>query len=143
VRTYESLRDLQEQIIPKFLASVCLPSHDTDIPQQFLKYFEIRGILIEYIEGFSLSDLETKALKSQWQVICDNTIDIDHLISDHGILNNDVRPENFLVRSNPEGKYQVFQIDFCDVYYRDSLSWKIWRERKYTSDEEGAVGLVM
>jgi hypothetical protein len=76
--------------------------------------------LIEYIEEFSLSDLKTKAPKSQWQVICDNTIDIVHLIGDHGILNNDVCPENFLIRSNPEGKYQVFQIDFSDD--RDGLS---------------------
>jgi RIO-like serine/threonine protein kinase len=81
--------------------------------------------LIKYIEGFNLSKLETKAPKSQWQVICDNAIDIVHLISDHGILNNDVRPENFLVRSNPEGKYQVFQIDFSEVYYRDGLSWEM------------------
>ena len=63
VRAYESLRDLQEQMIPKFLASVCLPSPDTDIPEQFRKYFDIRGILIEYIERFSLSNLETKASK--------------------------------------------------------------------------------
>jgi hypothetical protein len=65
VRAYKSLRDLQEQMIPKFLASVCLPSCDTDIPAQFRKYFDIRGILIEYIEGFSLSELETKAPQSQ------------------------------------------------------------------------------
>ena len=143
VRAYESLRDLQEQIIPKFLAHVHLPSCDTDIPQQFLKYFDIRGILIEYIEGFNLSELEIKAPKSQWQVICDNAIDIVHLIGDHRILNNDVCPENFLVRSNPEGKYQVFQIDFSDAHHRDGLSWEKWRERKYSFDEEGAIGLVM
>ena len=143
VRAYESLRDLQEQMIPKFLASVCLPSRDTDIPQQFLKYFDIRGILIEYIEGFNLSELETKAPKSQWQVICDDAIHIINLNGDYEMMNNDVRPENFLVRSNPEGKYQVFQIDFSETRYRDDLPLEIWRERKYTKDEEGAVGLVM
>ena len=95
MRAYESLRDLQERMIPKFLASVRLPSRDTDIPQQFLKYFNIRGILIEYIEGFSLSELETKSPQSQWQVICDNALHIVNLIDDHEILNNDVRPENF------------------------------------------------
>ena len=143
VRAYESLRDLQERMIPKFLARIRLPSRDTDIPEQFRKYFDIRGILIEYIEGFNLSELEIKAPKSQWQVICDNAIDIVHLIGDHGILNNDVRPENFLVRSNPEGKYQVFQIDFSDAHHRDGLSWETWQERKYSFDEEGAIGLVM
>ena len=109
-------------MIPKFLVCVFLSSRDTNIPQQFLKYFDIRGILIEYIEGFNLSELETKAPKSQWQVICDDAICIINLIGDHEMMNNDVRPENFLVRSNPEGKYQVFQIEFCDVYYRDGLS---------------------
>jgi hypothetical protein len=85
VRAYESLRDLQEQMILKFLASVRLPSRDTDIPQQFLQYFDIRGILIEYIEGFSLSELETKVPQSQWQVICDNAIHIINLIGDYEI----------------------------------------------------------
>jgi RIO-like serine/threonine protein kinase len=88
-------------MIPKFLASVHLPSCDTDIPQKFLKYFDIRGILMEYIEGFSLSELKTKTPQSQWQVICDDAIHIVNLIGDHEILNNDVCPENFLVRSNP------------------------------------------
>ena len=128
VRAYESLRDLQEQMIPKFLASVCLPSRDTDIPQQFHKYFDIRGILIEYIEGFNLSELEMKAPQSQWQVICDDAIQIVSLIGDYEIMNDDVRPENFLVRTNPEGKYQVFQIDFSDTYYRDGMAWPKWRD---------------
>jgi hypothetical protein len=143
VRAYESLRDLQEQMITKFLASVYLPSRDTDIPQQFLKYFNIKGILIKYIEGFNLSELETKAPKSQWQVICDDAICIINLIGDYEMMNNDVRPENFLVRSNPEGKYQVFQIDFSETRHRDGLPLETWRERKYTKDEDGAVGLVI
>ena len=143
VRAYESLQDLQERMIPKFLARVRLPSRDTDIPEQFRKYFDIRGILIEYIEGFNLSELETKAPKSQWQVICDDALRIINLIGDYEIMNNDVRAENFLVRTNPEGKYQVFQIDFSETHHRDGLPLEIWREQKYTKDEEGAVGLVM
>jgi hypothetical protein len=143
VRAYESLQDLQERMIPNFLASVRLPSCDTDIPQQFLKYFDIRGILIEYIEGFGLSKLETKTPQSQWQVICDNAIHIVNHIGDHEILNNNVCPENFLVRSNPGGKYQVFQIDFSETHHRDGLAWGTWRDWKYCVDEEGAVGLVM
>ena len=115
-------------MIPKFLASIHLPSRDTDIPEQFRKYFDIRGILIKYIEGFSLSELETKAPKSQWQVICDDDIQIINLIGDYEVLNDDVRPENFLVRTNPEGKYQVFQIDFSDTYYRDGMAWPKWRD---------------
>jgi hypothetical protein len=129
-------------MIPKFLASVRLPSCDTDIPQQFLKYFNIRGILIEYIEGFSLSELETKAPQSQWQVICDNAIHIVNLIGDYEIINMDVCPENFLVWSNPKGKYQVFQIDFSETRHRDGLLWETWQERKYTIDE-GAISLVI
>ena len=52
-------------------------------------------------------------------------------------------PENFLVRSNPGGKYQVFQIDFSETHHRDGLAWGTWRDWKYCVDEEGAVGLVM
>jgi hypothetical protein len=57
-------------------------------------------------------------------------------------LNNNVRPENFLVRFNPEGKYQVFQINFSYTHYRDGMAWAKWRDWKYCIDE-GVVGLAM
>ena len=84
-----------------------------------------------------------KAPQSQWQVICDDDIQIINLIGDYEVLNDDVRPENFLVRTNPEGKYQVFQIDFGETHHRDGMAWAKWRHWKYCIDEEGAVGSVM
>ena len=143
LQAYAALRDLQGHMIPTFLASVRLTSADTDIPQHLLKYFDIKGILLEYIEGFDLFDLETKVPQPQWQAICEDAIRIVNLVGDRGIINHDVRPGNFLVTSNSGGKYQVFQIDFGHADYRDGLSWEVWRENKASLDEEGAVGMVM
>jgi len=144
VRAYETLRDLQGDMIPKFLAPVCLSHPNTDIPHHLLKYFDIMGILIEYIDGFELFDIKTKAPQSQWQAICEDAIRTVNLVGDYEIINCDVRPGNFLVKKAESGEtFQVFQIDFAQTSYRDGLSWEMWKDRKVLYDEEGAVGLVM
>ena len=144
VRAYEKLRDLQGCMIPKFLAAVRLSQPDVDIPHHLLKYFDTMGILIECIDGFNLYDLKTKAPQSQWQAICEDAIRIVNLVGDYDILNNDVRPENFLVRKAEPGEtFQVFQIDFGQTDFMDGLPWETWRDLKACIDEEGAIGLVM
>jgi len=95
VRAYESLRDLQGCMIPKFLAAVRLPHPDIDIPDRLLKYSDAMGILIEYIDGFNLCYLKTKAPQSQWQAICEDAIRIVNLVGDYEILNDDVASREF------------------------------------------------
>ena len=144
VRAYESLRDLQGCMIPKFLVAVRLSYPDTDIPHHLFEYFDTRGILIEYIDGFDLLDLQTKAPQSKWQAVCEDAIHIVNRVSNHGVLNLDVRPENFLVKKSECGEtFQVFQINFAQTDFMDNMPWGVWEECQAGIDEEGAVGLVM
>ena len=58
--------------------------------------FEVHGIMIEFIKGYSLSDLAINEPHSAWQAICDEAINTVNLIGDHQILNEDVIPYNNL-----------------------------------------------
>ena len=76
------------------------------------------GILIEYIDGFNLCYLKTMAPQSQWQAIYEDAIRIVNLVGDYGVLNNEVYPENFMVKKET---FQIFQIDFAQMGYMDGL----------------------
>ena len=80
------------------------------------------GILIEYIDGFNLWDLKRRQPNLSGKLFAKDAIRIVNLVGDYGILNYDVRPENFLVKKAESGEtYQVFQIDFAQTYYMDWL----------------------
>ncbi|CAO2649274.1 Nn.00g066590.m01.CDS01 [Neocucurbitaria sp. VM-36] len=107
--------------------------------------FRPKGILIELIEGFTLAGLNQHiAPKSSWQSIIDQAIQIVNLLSDHDILNEDVRASNILVSPRSNGLYRVCMIDFaqCRLRERDESDLD-WGRAKWRQDEEGAVGLVM
>lgn len=62
-------------------------------------------------------------------------------LGDHDVLNNDVRPENVLIRNVD---YSVAMVDFAQSRLRrEDESWQEWKEHKWTIDEEGAIGYVM
>jgi hypothetical protein len=68
-------------------------------------------------------------------------------ISDYGILNKDVKPENFMVRKisfNGSIKYKLAIVNFvlCRAHMLDKLDAS-WRQEKRSQDEEGVVGFVM
>lgn len=137
---YDTLQDVQGKLVPRLIAGIHLHlSHPegVEVPP-------IEGILLQYINGFSLSKVQDHAPRSEWQGIVDQAIAIVQVIGDHGILNRDVRPGNFIVQLDKSGCYRVFMIDFglarlrgCDESDRD------WAKAKLNKDEEGAVGLVM
>ncbi|KAK3940582.1 hypothetical protein QBC46DRAFT_434436 [Diplogelasinospora grovesii] len=98
----------------------------------------IQGILIEYIDGFKLSEVQSRAPRCTWQAICEGAIRAVRLVGEHNILNRDIRPDNFIVRATPdEGAYEVFQIDFGFSELKNNNPWKRWR------DDEESFGLVM
>ena len=140
VEAYSRLEDLQERHVPRFFADVRLNAFTT--PNAF---FEVRGILLEFIPGYSLADLAKHAPRSSWQRICDETIRTVNLISDHGILNEDVRPRNVLIRRRDEfSECKVVVIDFAQCRFRETgQSEAAWKHEKCRQDEEGAIGYVM
>ncbi|KAL8942985.1 MAG: hypothetical protein Q9216_001341 [Gyalolechia sp. 2 TL-2023] len=141
VEAYSRLGDLQGRNIPHFLADVrfdAFPIHNA--------LFEIRGILLELIAGYSLADLAQYAHQSSWQRICDEAIHTINLISDRGILNEDVKPRNVLIRTqDPDSEREVVVvIDFAQCRFREmNQSDADWRHEKWRQDEEGAIGYVM
>jgi hypothetical protein len=146
--TYNALHNHQGHLVPRLLAAVDLnltPSNVEEPSQrEDLDLFHVKGILLEYVEGFSLSDIHDRCPRSAWQDIVGQAIAIVNVLGDQNILNQDVRPENFMVSAKKDDKYQVYMIDFgqCRLRRKDE-SESEWGRAKFNQDEEGAVGLVM
>ncbi|KAF5019283.1 hypothetical protein F66182_8715 [Fusarium sp. NRRL 66182] len=141
IATYARLEEYQGKIIPRFLASFILdvPSSNMALTTQQQELFKQQGILLQYLAGFSLSTLVDNAPETSWQAIVDQAIEIVHVLGDHGILNADVRPDNFIVVPKDDS-YQVFMIDFGQCRFRrENESDAEWGRAKWRQDEEGAV----
>lgn len=141
--TYDALADLQGCHIPKFFADIRLDPGLSAESKQFPDYFLVKGVLIEYVEGFHVHELPTGAPESAWGTICDQVIKVVNLISDHGILNEDTTVENVLVR-HVNDDYQVVFFDFAYCYPRSAyFSDEDWIEAKRRQDEEARLGARM
>ncbi|KAJ5970428.1 uncharacterized protein N7479_000346 [Penicillium vulpinum] len=141
-QVYSNLKEIQGTDIPKLLASAIMP-----IPypcQTSSEYTDIPGILLQYIEGFPLTDIEEYTLRESWQAICEDAIRVINRIGDLGILTEDVKTRSFIVREDAGNGFKVTMIDFalCKFRqdYKDVYAWDKW---KSIQDEEGAVGYVM
>lgn len=142
IKTYNNLKNLQGKNVPRFFANVHLNGFSTN---HIL--FEVQGIMIEFIEGYNLSDLAQNEPQSAWQNICDEAVRAVNLIGEHGVLNEDVRTHNILVRKRAISSAQapeIFIIDLAQCRFReDYVSEAAWNHEKRRQDEEGAIGFVM
>ncbi|KAK4143002.1 uncharacterized protein C8A04DRAFT_29404 [Dichotomopilus funicola] len=112
---YDTLRDIQGKLVPRLVARGHLPLSLPDAGiglADAAELLHIKGILLQYIDGFSLSKVQYHAPKSEWQGIVDQAVTIVQAVGDHGVLNRDVRPDNFIVQPAGGGCYRVFMIDF-------------------------------
>ncbi|KAG9757952.1 hypothetical protein KCU73_g4152, partial [Aureobasidium melanogenum] len=101
----------------------------------------IPGILIQYINGFHLTDLHEHLPQDCWQSIVNTSIEKLHHIQECGILNRDVNTRSFMVDPLT---HKVMMIDFGIVLFReDSEDDREWGMLQAEEDEEGAVGLLM
>ncbi|MCJ1465361.1 hypothetical protein MMC07_003979 [Pseudocyphellaria aurata] len=148
--TYEYLKNLQGEDIPRLIAKVQLSMdlHAADGDRH--GFFEIRGVLLELVEGFPLSKLAQSAPREHWQGICDQAVGAIQDLGDLGVLNRDVRPSNFLVFPSPstsETPYRVVVLGFAQCELQTSIDkfsrHEDWVEAKYEADEEGEIGLTM
>lgn len=149
---YDKLERYQGQQIPRLFAPVKLSiepraNNDDDTFPADDEFFQVYGILIELIPGFTLAELdEEKAPSSSWQAIVDQAIRNVHILSNHNILNADVRSSNILVspKDTSQGEYRVTMIDFAQCRFREEDESDLqWGRAKWSQDEEGAVGVVM
>lgn len=145
VAAYDAMKDIQGRCIPQLLAEVTINSHpaSTSDGQYF---FDVPDILLEYVDGFILSNIEENVSSTSWQQICVEALQVINVVCDHNILNKDVRPDNMIVRAikGSDHDYEVFMIDFAFSRLRESNETDDeWRQAKWSQDEEGAIGYVM
>ncbi|KAL9124525.1 MAG: hypothetical protein Q9217_006150 [Psora testacea] len=140
VKAYNRLKDLQGKHVPRLLADVRFNAFPTQNA-----FFEVPGILLELVKGYSLADLTKFALQSSWQRICDDAVRTINLISDYGILNEDVKPRNILIRTYDDlSEYEIVVVDFAQCRFREiGQPEAAWKHEKWRQDEEGAIGYVM
>lgn len=139
VQAYHCLLQYQGRHIPTFYGSVRV--HDSEF---FNEYADPQGILIEYIDGFSLTELSIHCPKEHWQSVGEDAIHIIHCLNSAGILNRDVNMRNFLVRKDTEGQFKAIMIDLGICMFRHEFEdEEDWRRAKQFFHEEGAVGYAL
>lgn len=92
---YDILKDIQGKTIPQLFASVTITSCSS--PQGSNEYLDLPGILLQYINGFPLTAVAAHAPKETWQSLCEEAIQIVHLMNDRGTLNQDVKKKGALL----------------------------------------------
>ncbi|KAF4964466.1 hypothetical protein FSARC_7608 [Fusarium sarcochroum] len=146
VAIYARLSKYQGDAIPSLLGQVTLniPSENFTLDKQQQHFYHVKGILLEYLPAFTLSDMIEKAPRTSWQEIVDKAVQTIHILNDNDVLNHDVRPENFIVVPVGQERYRVFMIDFGQSRLRGkNESDAEWGRGKWNTDEEGAIGLTM
>ncbi|PLN83094.1 hypothetical protein BDW42DRAFT_68395 [Aspergillus taichungensis] len=141
IQVYSTLREIQGTDIPKLLATAIMP-----IPypgQTGSEYTDIPGVLLQFIKGFPLTEIEECAPRESWQAVCEDAIRIINRIGDLGILNEDVKTRSFIVREDAGNGFKVTMIDFALCKFRQDYNDYNWDKWKSLQDEEGAVGYVM
>ena len=81
--TYNALRNYQGCVIPRLSAEINLdltPPNANGEDSQPEELFRVKGILLQYIDGFCLSGLADRAPQSSWQNIVDQAISIVHVL---------------------------------------------------------------
>lgn len=88
---------------------------------------KIPGILMQYVDGFLLSELHKHPPPDNWQSIADRALEILNRVQQCGIFNSDAAVRSFVV--DPV-TYQVMMIDFGMVTFREAINddkeWEIY-----------------
>ncbi|KAI0113923.1 hypothetical protein GGR51DRAFT_556421 [Nemania sp. FL0031] len=158
VRAYKELQELQGRCIPTFFSAVVfdMQSAQSDLPAT---YFQVTGILIEKIDGFSLSDLLANTPKespSLWKEIIEDTMECSAKANRLGVIHGDSAPRNVIISSLDGNGYKPFLVDFAmacfesdykddcisgtDEYFDNGGMCSCWSCSVYLNDDAAAVG---
>ncbi|MCJ1464099.1 hypothetical protein MMC07_002712 [Pseudocyphellaria aurata] len=143
---YDRMKDLQGQDIPQLVAKVRIPPARSSFEGLGVEFFQVKGILLELIDGFTLGELIDHAPREDWQAIFDQAIRVVRICDDREILNEDVRPPNVMVAPLPSKPhaYRVVMLDFTQCSFRAvDDSDRRWGRHKWLQDEEGDLGRAM
>ncbi|KAK4105347.1 hypothetical protein N658DRAFT_462525 [Parathielavia hyrcaniae] len=160
-KAYHRLTDLQGTLVPRLHAHVSLsaPELATIIPQETAPYFEVRGILLERIDGYGLENLTLGPLPQNlrtWHHIIHLAVDAAHEINKRGVIMEDCAPRNVVVdeQSQTPRIVDLAQCNFRDEMVSEWYQWgwhededwdpdvEYW-EQVGTVDNPGAIEAVM
>ena len=135
---YTRLRDLQGKSIPRMLAHVSLVLGDSDVPEDLQQaascYFDVKGVLLEHIEGYNLGDLTSSSQAPSdprhWPGIVQEAANAAHEINKRGVLMQDADPRNVVVDWRSQRPYIV---DFAQCIFKDDLM-ALWYEWEWGCD---------
>ncbi|CAG9939178.1 unnamed protein product [Clonostachys rosea f. rosea IK726] len=135
---YSILSKYQGDLVPLFLGDVTLDVRPFGAAQDLPKgLFQVRGLLLEHLGGFSMADVTSHAPQSSWQSIFDKAIHIVHVLDGEGILNRGLTPEQFIVVPQEGGEYRVCMTGLGRCQIReDDESDEEWARKKWFAAEE-------
>ncbi|WEW58715.1 hypothetical protein PRK78_004183 [Emydomyces testavorans] len=88
---YQRLKNVQGRDVPLFHGCVVVMP-GSSLPSMLVsKHVDCPEILLQYIEGFHITDLTVHAPKQMWPGICEEAI---HIVNN---INDDVKTRNFIV----------------------------------------------
>jgi len=122
---YTVLQTLQGHCIPTFYGET---EFDENSPQESGIDTCVRGILIEFLDGLSLEEIEADSRVAVANPqIGQRILDIFTRVTELGILQNDVRPANVIILNDG----RVFLIDFAQAKFRGERMFpaKNWTNR--------------
>ena len=158
---YKRLKPLQAQgKVPRYLCSTELlldkPVQVPDyVPKQHHKriedYLRVPAAVMEYVQGREIRHIDHFMPKKLWKRTILDACAIINEISDHDVLNEDVRMDNVLIRCIPrtdehagDFNYQPVVLDFGKARVRRTNETdEEWRIEKAMQDEEGCIGCNM
>lgn len=131
---YERLSSLQGQTIPTF----CGTTRFLDDSSALGLDISVQGILLEFVPGVNLCSIDPS--QANLGNLVPGAIHIFSVCGDMGVLNKDVRMENFIVKFDGSG---LAMVDFAQSRLRgDSETDEEWRRAKMDQDEESAIGYM-
>ena len=135
--TYKLLKPLQGTSIPTFYGTTSFDAETlSEMPPGIIT--EVKGILIEFIEGQSLDQIhEDSTIAGRFPSIGRSAVTCFESIVSYGVLHGDVRVANLVVR-NSDGR--VFLIDFAHAVKRKAEEDDDhWQERVRCEREADAM----
>ncbi|CAH0001175.1 unnamed protein product [Clonostachys byssicola] len=138
---YSVLSKYQGDLVPLLHGDVTLdvrpPNFAECLPEGMLSLFQVRGLLLEHLEGFSLADVTSHAPQSSWQGIFDKAINIVRVLDGEDILNRNLGLGDFIVMPQEDGEYRVCMTDLsrCEIR-KDDESDAEWVCKKWFAAEE-------
>ncbi|KZZ94738.1 Protein kinase-like domain protein [Moelleriella libera RCEF 2490] len=150
VRAYKTLKALQGSTIPRFIASVTLDVTVASCHREIQRFFGVRGILLQFINGFKLSRLTQHAQKTYWEQIISDTMQAARRLNQYGVVHEDFEPRNVMVARQGADEYQPYIIDFAKCTFEsdcppedDENDWGSFESLRVCRDNPTAIAHFM